>query len=583
MIPKIGLKARWKFLSDRNINFEENEIAKLACQLNVFYPIAEILYVRGFKTRSAALQFLFPDKDRACYDALSMKNVHLVSLRIKRAIDNNEKILICGDYDVDGITGTSLLLIGLRRLGATVNFFLPHRINDGYGLRSNTVEKAKLHGYSLIITVDNGTCAFEALRRAKDIGLDVIVTDHHQPQDTDFDGLYLINPHQKDCLYPCKYLSGVGVVFKLIDYLYRIYEIPLCSLMYELLMIGTIADLVPLLDENRYLIKKAMQEMELAGVSEALEILKENALFRTDHKLTSSDIGFMIAPQINALGRLDNPRNGVLFFSLNNIFMKREIGKQFKKLNEIRKKKEKDATVKLLYQMELNNIDPKKEQCIVESDKDFHPGIIGLIAARLNQHYNVPTCIFAESIDSGILKGSCRTVPSCDIFDVLSHIDPKIILNFGGHKSAAGVAIEKKNLIEFKKQFAQLVAATCDIFDIEKEIAIDAVIELTDLNIDFYNQISLLEPFGMGNQSPVFCVLDVLIKSIKVLKDEHVKLVLENYNGITVNAIFFNRPDIITECKKGDLVCCIGKIQKNIWQDQISVEIIGLDIAYSLS
>lgn len=582
MIPAKGLKAKWNLLFNKYTDDEIHEIAQLSCQLNVFYPIAEILYARGFKSKEIALQFLFPDKDLSFYDSSSMKNINVASSRIKQAIDNNEKILICGDYDVDGITGTSLLLIGLRQIGASVNFFLPHRIHDGYGLRANTVDKAKLHGYSLIITVDNGTCAFEALKRAKEIGLDIIVTDHHQPQNVDFDGLYLINPHQKDCFYPCKYLSGVGVVFKLIYYLYQIYKMPLSSIMYELFMIGTIADLVPLLDENRYLVKNAIHKVDTIGASVALEILKENALFKHDHKLTSSDIGFMIAPQINALGRLDNPRNGVLFFSSNNISIKKEIGNQFKKLNEIRKSREKDATSKLMNQIELSNIDPKKEHCIIKADRNFHPGIIGLIAAKLNQHYNVPTCIFAENSESGLLKGSCRTVPACDIFNILSHIDSKIILNFGGHKAAAGVAIEKKNFIEFKKQFSQLIRTTCDISNFDQEIGVDVVIELSDLTLDFYNQLSLLEPFGMGNPSPVFCIADVSIKFMKVLKEEHVKLVLENYHGLTVNIIFFNRPDIITKFKKGDVVCCIGKMQKNIWQNQVSIEMLGVDIGFSL-
>jgi single-stranded-DNA-specific exonuclease len=572
----IGLKGRWKLLSYYSDPAVILQVASLGSQLNIAYPIATLLYAKGIRSKESAIKFLFPDEDQV-NDPTLMKNILESVWRIKKAIDDKEKILICGDYDVDGITGTSLLLIALKKLGAKVNFFLPHRINDGYGIRANIVSKAKDHGYSLIITVDNGTCAFDALLMAKKLSIDIIVTDHHQPQKSDFDGLYLVNPHQSECNYPCKYLAGVGVVFKLVSCLYDIFKKPLENFMYELFAIGTIADLVPLLDENRYLVKKALHVIH-SGASSAVDILKHNAHFPQLHHLSSTDIAFMIAPQINALGRLDDPRNGVLFFMSSDQGQQKIIGSQFKALNEKRKIAEKQASLELFTHMQINNIDPKKTGCIVEVNKNFHPGIIGLIAAKLNQYYHVPTCIFTESFD-GVLKGSCRTIPACNIFDVLRNIDPDIITNFGGHKAAAGITLERKHLSEFKNQFSSTILSICSPDDFDQVISIDSVIELDDINIAFYNQLSLLEPFGMGNPVPIFCLLNVVVKSIKLIQSEHIKLILESDAQKSITVIFFARKDIIEHVKLYDVVHCAAKIQKNCWQERVTIELLGVDLA----
>lgn len=573
----VGLKGHWNFV-ENECQIKRDNIAQLAMQVNLSHALVTVLYCRGYKTKMQIMEFLFPDEKVFLHDVLLMKNIIVGVDRIKKAIENQEKILICGDYDVDGVTGTSLMLLALRELGARVNFFLPNRVIDGYGLRASTVDKAKLHGYSLLITVDNGTCAFEALHRSLELGIDVIVTDHHQPKKEEFDGFCLINPHQEGCIYPCKYLSGVGVVFKLVSFLYHVFNKSLSPLMYELFMIGTIADLVPLLDENRYLLKKSFNVIDSCGISSALLILKENAALAGDYQLSSTDIGFMIAPQINALGRLDDPRNGVLFFTSYNIEQQKKIGDQFRCLNERRKIEERQASEKLLQSFLSCDIDPRSEGCVVERDVCFHPGIIGLIAAKLNQCYQVPTCVFAERTDSSLLKGSCRTIAACDIFAVLSGIDPAIVVNFGGHRAAAGVTIEKKNFSLFKKQFSDQVLKLCSRSDFELKIIVDSLIDLDDFNIDFYEKLSLLEPFGMNNQAPVFCIMNVVVKMIKIMKNVHVKLLLEDFSQKSVWVIFFNRVDIIEKVKKNMLISCIGKMQKNCWQDKVSIEMLGVDI-----
>lgn len=569
-----GLQSIWEYPHQENTN---NEVGLLSAQLNISWTIALILYNRGYKTKEKALRFLFPNDTNEVHDPSLLCNADNAAKRIILAIKNQERILICGDYDVDGITGTSLLLHSLLELQAQANFFLPHRIRDGYGLSSKIIEKAKKAGYSLVITVDNGTCAFEALKKAAELQLDVIVTDHHQPKETPEGLLYLVNPHQKDCQYPFKELAGVGVAFKLIILLYNLLGKKIPSKIYELYMIGTIADLVPLVDENRYWVKHALEKITKEE-SPSITLLKKNAKFPKEKILNSTDIAFSLAPQLNALGRLDDPRNGVLFFvNDNNETQLQAISNQLYTLNEERKKKEKALSKELLHEIAHQPIHPHETGCIIKASKLFPAGIIGLIAARVNQEYAVPACIFTETTE-GILKGSCRTIPQCNIFKILSNIDQSLLLSFGGHKAAAGVSLHKKNLPIFSSLFSEEVLKICKKEDFKNKINIDAFIEIDDINHKLWKDLSLMEPFGASNSTPLFCITNAKIANIKIIKEVHVKILLE---GITKSVwiIFFNRVDIINNIKLRERISLVGKLTENTWEDKKILEIIGTDIS----
>lgn len=567
-----GLKYIWE-----NPYYENNiyQISDLAVSLNISIPIATLLYNKGYKNKQDALLFLFPVYDSVIYNPKLMQHAELAVFRILKAIENKEKILICGDYDVDGITSTSLLLHALLELKANVNFFLPHRVNDGYGLSPKVIERAKNSGYTLLITVDNGTCAFEALLKAKELALDVIITDHHQPKDFPEGALYLVNPHQKDCAYPFKELAGVGVIFKVVSLLYELLQIKIPNKIYELFLLGTIADMVPLLGENRYWIKYSLEKLKHYD-SSAISLLKKNAKLGDEKLLTSQDIAFSLAPQINALGRLDDPRNGVLFFIQDDIDLLKTISQQLSYLNIERKEKEKKSIHAILLEIEKEIIHPHDVGCIIKSSKDFPAGIIGLIAAKLNQQYHVPTCIFTEN-KNNILKGSCRSIPKCNLFEILNNIDPCLLISFGGHKAAAGLSLKKENLMSFSDAFSKEVLNRCTKNDFQQKITIDSFLELEEMNLKFWNDLTLLEPFGMDNAVPVFCINDIIISDIKIIKDIHVKITVHSLEK-KISVIFFNRLDIINAAKINQKISLLAKVTQNTWNEKINLELQGVDL-----
>jgi single-stranded-DNA-specific exonuclease len=533
-----GIKYQWNY---NNLN-KNYEISKLAAELNISMPVAKLLYSKGYNNKNDALLFLFPYYDTNIYNTKLMHNAELAVLRILKAIKNNEKILICGDYDVDGITSTSLLLYALLELNTKVNFFLPNRITDGYGLSAKTIHRAKNSGYTLLITVDNGTCAFEALLKAKELSLDVIITDHHQPKHFPDGALYLVNPHQKECAYPFKELAGVGVIFKIVSLLYEKLNLSLPNKIYELFLLGTIADMVPLIDENRYWIKYALEKLKQYH-SDSIFLLKKNAKLNNEKLLTSQDIAFSLAPQINALGRLNDPRNAVLFFIQNDIKLLTNISNELLFFNSERKIKEKEAVEFILNQIKQDETHPHEKGCIIKANKNFAMGIIGLIAAKLNQEYHVPTCIFTETNDN-ILKGSARSIAKCDLFNILNSIDPALMISFGGHKAAAGISLKKENLKDFSDAFSHQIFLTCNKNDFQEKIIIDCDLELEDINLKLWNDLNLLEPFGMDNPVPIFYIDTVLVLDIKIIKDIHVKIIISSIEK-KISVIFFNRPDII--------------------------------------
>jgi single-stranded-DNA-specific exonuclease len=551
------------------------DISRLAVQLNISIPVATLLYNKGYKTRESALQFLFPVYDNSIYNSKLMHHAELAVFRIVKAIKNKEKILICGDYDVDGITSTSLLLFALLELKGNVNFFLPNRMNDGYGLSPKIIKKAKISGYSLLITVDNGTCAFDALIEAKKLNLDVIITDHHQPKDFPDGALYLVNPHQKECRYPFKELAGVGVTFKIVSLLYEIHNIPLPQKVYELFLLGTIADMVPLIDENRYWIKYCLEKLKQNN-SNSISLLKKNAKLNDLKSLTSQDIAFFLAPQINALGRLDDPRNGVLFFVQEDIDLLKNISKELLHFNSERKKKEKESINSILSEIEKEELHPHDFGCIVKLNKEFPIGIIGLIAAKLNQQYYVPTCILTESKNE-ILKGSCRSIPKCNLFEILKNIDPDLLLSFGGHKAAAGVSLKKEHLIPFSNAFSQEIFKICNKDDFQQKIIIDSTLDLDEINLKLWNDLTLLEPFGADNPVPVFYITNIFITDIKIIKEIHIKITVMSLEK-KISVIFFNRLDIASIIKINQKISLIAKLTENTWNEKTSIELQGIDV-----
>lgn len=567
-----GEKYLWK-LPEAN----QSLIADIAASYNISFSIAQTLLTRGFDSKDAIDEYLFSSFEKDVAHTARMKDAEKSVDRILVAIKKKEQILVFGDYDVDGITSSAMMMICLLPLGAQINFFLPHRVRDGYGLSTKIVERAAKNNYKVIITVDNGITAFEPALRAKALGIDLIITDHHRPHDHVPDAFAIVNPNQSNCSYPFKVFAGVGVAFKLLWLLYEKKGLHLSPKAYELLLLGTIADVVPLKGENRFWVRYGLSYINKIE-SLSFKVLKQNGKL-TKSKISSTDIGFSITPQINALGRLEDPRQAVKFLIGTDIGQVQEVGRVLLELNEARKNIERSILAEVEEQIVTGQIDLKKENIIMAASKGWQPGVIGLVASRLVSKYGKPTLLF-HLTKEGVAKGSCRSIPAFNMFDALQ-VSSDLLKQFGGHSLAAGLSIKLDNLLQLKEQLEQRIAAQLTPFDLQQKIAIDAEMILSDLNKKFIADMEHLEPFGNENQQPTFYTENVVLMQKPILlKNAHVKCSIFA-DGVIKSVIFFNRPelfDILTKQDKEPFAIA-ARVQENHWNGKVNIELIGIDVA----
>lgn len=529
-----GAKYRWQLPQH-----DQSQIIGKATSYNISVPIMQVLSSRGFISDEQINSYLFSSFEKDVSHPGLMKDAQKAVDRIIAAINNKEKILICGDYDVDGITSSAMMMACLLPLGANINFFLPHRIKDGYGLSVKTVTRAAASGYKVLITVDNGITAFDPALEAKKLGIDLIVTDHHRPHDHLPDAYAVIDPHQLDCPYPYKKFAGVGVSFKILSLLYEKLGKELPQKVYELLLLGTVADVVPLTGENRFWVRHGLQLVNKVD-SLSLCVLKNNA--RVDKPAISSiDIGFFIAPQINALGRLQDARQGVKFLLGTDRTEVEHIGLVLKDLNESRKGFEKVVLKSIEEQILSKKIDLETERIILASSDDWPPGVIGLVASRLVGLYNRPVLLFHSS--GQLAKGSCRSISDFNMFEALQE-NSDILTSFGGHAAAAGLSLPKEKLPQLKLRLEESIAKKIPVFEPKPLLSLDAEITLGEVNKKLIDDMAYLEPFGNENPQPNFLLKDVtLLGSAEILKDAHVKCEVFK-DGVIKPVIFFNRPEV---------------------------------------
>lgn len=548
-----------------------------AADYNISIPVVQILLARGFTTKEMIDSYLFSSFEKDVAHPSLMKDADRAVDRILRAIENKEKILIFGDYDVDGITSSALMMHCLLPLGADVNFFLPHRVRDGYGLSEKVVTRAAQNGYKVIVTVDNGITAFEPARRAHELGIDLIITDHHQPHDHLPEAYAVIDPHQKDCSYPYKKFAGVGVSFKILSLLYERKGLEMSTKAYELLMLGTIADVVPLTGENRFWVRHGLHLINKQE-SFSFNVLKQNSTISSP-KISSTDIGFGITPQINALGRLEDPRQGVKFLIGADTNEVQRVGTVLRELNQARKEIERGIFLQIVAEIDAGSIDLTREKVILAASSDWPPGVIGLVASRLVGTYGRPVILLHLSSD-GQAKGSCRSIPEFNMFHALQKLSSHL-LRFGGHAMAAGLALPAANIASFKEALEELVAAQLTPQDLLQKINLDAEIKLTDVTKKCVDDMEYLEPFGNENPQPLFFIRNVsLVQKPQLLKDVHVKCQIFA-DGIIKPVIFFNRPDLfeLLMSKETESFDVAAQINENHWNGKVSVELTGLDIA----
>jgi len=556
---------------------EHKKVLQIASTYNISIPIAQTLVARGYNSPDTIEEFLFSSYQKDVAHPSLMKDAQKSVDRILTAIQKKEKILVFGDYDVDGITSSALMMMCLMPLGADINFFLPHRVRDGYGISSKIVKRAAENKYGVIVTVDNGITAFEPARVAKECGIDLIITDHHRPHGEIPDAYAIVNPNQDDCSYPFKVLAGVGVTFKILALLYEQLDKQLPQKVYELLLLGTIADVVPLTGENRFWVRYGLQ---LVNKSESISLktLKQNAKL-IKPVLSSTDIGFGLTPQINALGRLEDPRDGVAFLIGTNQDRIKQVGTVLFELNQARKDIERGIFNEVQQQIEEKKIDLEKENMIIAASDSWPPGVIGLVASRLVGAYGKPT-ILLHLTKKGVAKGSCRSIPEFNMFDALES-NKELLIQFGGHSHAAGLALKTEHIALLKEKLEIRISEQLTPYDLQQKVTLDAFMHLSDLNKKFMNDMQHLEPFGHCNKQPLFYLPGaVLTQPPRLLKDLHVKCMVFA-DGVIKPVMFFNRPELFEQLmNQGNEPFDLAvQVSENHWNGRVSIELMGIDVA----
>jgi len=527
------LNKRWKIREVEDIN----SLKDLADSLNISEVLAKLLFLREIKTFTQAKHFFRPSLD-SLHDPYLMHGMENATKRVIQALTENHPICIYGDYDVDGTCATALLYMFLKELGANVDFYIPRRLNEGYGLSKEGIDAIKSnYNAKLLITVDCGITAIEETDYANQLGMDVIICDHHQPKEELPEALAVLDPLKPECQYPFDYLSGAGVAFKLAQGVAEKIgrrEMPLKYL--DLVALAAAADIVPLTDENRVLVKEGLDKVNTDPRPGILALIESSSL--QPGNLNSGQVVFTIAPRINAVGRLGDARRAVELLITDSVEEARTLAKVLESENYERRKIDVDTFDNALQLVE-NSIDFDNELAIVLHQEEWHPGVIGIVASRLVEKYYRPT-IMLTTID-GIAKGSARSITNFNIYEALQKCED-ILLHFGGHQAAAGLAVELDKLQEFKDKFNQIVKESMNEEDLLPEVIIDAKIRFSDITPKFLRILDQFAPFGPENMRPVFLTENVeLINTPRIVGNNHIMATFkQNKSDKVFDAIGFN-------------------------------------------
>ncbi|MBN1551984.1 single-stranded-DNA-specific exonuclease RecJ [bacterium] len=544
-------------------------VKRLSQSLNLPEFISAILIQRGFTDPQTAHDFLNPSLDNL-HDPFLLNDMERAVNRICQALRNQEKILICGDYDVDGITSVALLKICLPVLGADVEVYLPNRLSDGYGFHNQTIEHASSLNAKLIITVDCGISSREAVDSANALGIDVIITDHHEPNGPIPDAYAVINPKREDSTYPDSNLAGIGVAFKMIQALIAkgILNFPLPPLL-ELVALGTVADVAQLSGENRILVHFGLEA--LAHTSHpGLKALMKVAHVIHGRRLDPMVIGFQLGPRINAVGRLGTPEEALNLLMSKSHSEAELLAKQMNSLNHQRQMIEEDILKSAEQQIQLGDL--SKKPFIVVSGENWHEGVIGIVASKISERYYKPACVI--SIKEGIGKGSGRSIPSFSLFDCLSQIKD-LLIEFGGHQIAAGFRIKPENIPEFANLCTEITENVLTQDDFIPKTSVDYEVTLSELSFRAVKSLERLSPFGLGNPKPRFLIRNVHLRYSprQVGSDgSHVKLVLSN-GSKSLHAIAFNFGDAVQQIQSAPRLDVIATPEINEWNGRIMVQL----------
>ena len=557
--------------------FQPQTVSRLSGETRLPEALCKIILQRGLHNVEAVEKFFKP-KLEYLHSPWLMKDMEKAVDRIIQAIDKGEKILVFGDYDVDGTTAVACMYRFLKKLapeGDQIEFYVPHRYREGYGVSKMGIDSAKAGARSLIISLDCGIKSVELVAYAKSLGIDFIICDHHLPDKIIPDAVAILNPKQIDCNYPYKELCGCGVGYKLISAIAERKQMPAKSVTEFLDLVATAiaADIVPMTGENRILAYYGLMKVNLKPCA---GILALKNLAETKGSLTITNVVFIIAPRVNAAGRMDDARKAVELFIESEPGRALELAAQLHSDNFNRKETDKAITTEALKMIESNPELLTKKSSVVYSE-NWHKGVVGIVASRLIEKHFKPTVVLTRSGD--LVSGSARSVPGFNLYEAI-YACRETLVAYGGHFAAAGLSLLPEKLHEFTTRFNEVVSSSIEDHMLVPEIIIDAEINFTDINTDFYKLLTAIEPFGPENMRPVFLTRNVMNVSSRIVKDEHARMVVRD--GITtMTGIGFNLRETFETIDLSQPIDIAYTLDENEWNGDTTIQLKVVDLRQS--
>ena len=566
------MEKRWKI-----IEAGKEKVEALRQSLSISLPLCNILAQREIDTFEKAKDYFRPQLSQL-HDPFVMKDMDKAVERILLAIENNQKILVFGDYDVDGTTSVATMYRFLKKIyrEERIDFYIPHRYREGYGVSRQGIDFAKENNFDLIISLDCGIKSVELIRYACTLGLDFIVCDHHLPDKEIPPAIAILNPKQKDCNYPFKELCGCGVGFKLITALSQrlgLHENEyLCYLDLVVTAIG--ADIVPITGENRILAFYGLQRLNsspCAGIKALIELSK------VEKKFSINNVVFIIAPRVNAAGRMDDASKAVKMFIEDDFDMAKKYAEMLHSDNTDRKDADSTITEEAL-SMIANNSEMLARKSTVVFQSHWHKGVVGIVASRLIENYYRPTVVL--TLGENVVGGSARSVPGFNLYEAI-HACKEHLIGYGGHFAAAGMSMLPENVMAFSNKFEEVVSSTIDPNLLVPELIINTEITFRNVNKKFFNIIQQMEPYGPENLRPVFITRNVMnTEWTKVVKEQHIRFVVKN-EGITLTGIGFNLAEKFYLLEMNQPIDLVYTIDENEWNEETNLQLKVIDFRLS--
>ena len=553
---------------------DKEKLEKLKSKYGISELLATILVNKNITTQKEIEEFLNPTRNDF-FDPFLINDMDIAVERIRKAIETQEKVIIYGDYDVDGITSITVLKSFLKDVGLDVDYYIPNRLEEGYGLNKNAIDEIAKNKYTLMITVDCGISAIEEVNYANSLGIEVIVTDHHEPGEELPKALAVIDNKRKDSKYPFRELAGVGVAFKVSQALAQSMNVKEEEYLkyLDIVCVGTISDIVPLISENRVITKLGIKLLKQTRNTGLKAIINSSGY----SQINSTTISFGVAPRINACGRMGKAEQALKLLLSKDIYEVNKLTQELNNYNRERQEIEKEIFESVLNKIEQNNLD--KNRTIVVGGEGWHHGVIGIVSSKITEKYFKPSILLSFEED-GTGKGSGRSIPGFDLHEALMKCE-NCLEKFGGHSMAVGLTLKKDKFEQFYEEFEK-VAKENKTENIVPIINVDAKIELNEIDKTVVEDLKQLEPFGEANKMPVFALKNIRIDSIRALSEgKHLKLTLRDNNQI-INAIGFNIGELANEYKIGDKVDLAGVLEINTFNGIDNLQINIKDIMKSI-